>query len=403
MNKDLIWYGPPFSYSGYAQHNRAMLFELQRLGWNIFLTPTEEHIPSGLAGKDLLTAMVNKPGCDTKKTISLNLIPPPSMPFYSAYTILFTTIESLTVHEGFLSRICQFDEVWVPCQANFNSLLKAGYPKKKLFVVPEGVYTENFKPFVAPMPEYTSDKFTFFYHGDWSFRKGVDILIRAYAKAFSRTDNVRLIMLTHYQGGDSKLSKTIIPMEVRFICKKYGLTELPKIEFIFDYIEDADLPSLYSCTDVYVAPTRGEAWGLPICQAMSCGKPAIVTGWGGQLDFCNNKNGFICDIDKFDIMDDKCQLNVDFYKLQKFPFCDVDHFAELMRYCYENREVVKEKGKKARKTIEESFTWANAAKIADRRLRAIYESNTYNANVQSSKLDERIDKDVIKGFASRYL
>jgi glycosyltransferase involved in cell wall biosynthesis len=402
MKKDLIWFGPPFSYSGYAQHNRAMLFELNKLGWNIKLVPSENHIPAGLIGKDILLKMVNNETVKKEDSICLNLIPPPALMFKSCYTILFTTMESRTVHEGFMTRSKQYDEVIVPCWDNFISLSKAGYPSKKLSVCPEGVYSEYLNPFTQPHPKYYSDKFTFFFHGDWSFRKGIDILIRAYAQAFNENDNVRLLMLTHYQGNDKSVSQDRIPAELRGLCKQYGIAKLPRIDFIFDYIPDDELPSVYNCTDVYACPTRGEAWCLPVIQAMSCARPAIYTDWGGQTDFCNKGNGWPCKLEKFDIMDDKCNLVVDFYKGQEFAFCDVNQFAKLMRYTYDNKEEVKKKGTQARKDCIKKWSWENAGKIIDRHLRGIYESHAYASNLRSYRDTETMYNDVVKGYTARY-
>lgn len=400
-NKNLIWFGPPFSYSGYAQHNRAMLFELNKLSWNIKLIPSENHIPQGLIGKEILSSMLNKQDIKKENTICLNLIPPPAIMFSSCYNILFTTMESRTVHEGFMMRIKQYDEVWVPCMDNYISLINAGFPCSKLKICPEGVYSDYFTPFVQPHPKYFSDKFTFFFHGDWSFRKGIDILIRAYAQAFNENDNVRLLMLTHYQGNDKKVSQDRIPGELWGIAKQYNIKKLPRIDFIFDYITDDELPSVYNCTDVYTCPTRGEAWCLPVIQSMSCGKPAIFTDWGGQTDFSNKKNGYPCKLEKFDIMDDKCNLVVDFYKGQQFAFCDVNHFAALMRHAYENKEEVKKKGEKARQDCIKKWSWKNAGKIADRYLRGIYESHAYNANVRSYRNTEAMYSDIAEGYAAR--
>jgi glycosyltransferase involved in cell wall biosynthesis len=403
QSKKVIWYGPPYSYSGYAQHNRAMLFELNKLGWDIDLRPTETDIPKGLIGKEILLGMIKNNRHDPANTICLNLVPPPALPLFSCYTILFTTIESDTIHPGFMLRIKQYDEVWVPCMDNYVSLVRAGFPSSKLRIVKEGVYTDFFTPHSPPLPDYKSDLFTFFFHGDWSYRKGIDILLRSYCQAFKTTDNVRLLMLTHYQGTDTEHSAKRITEELKYLLQKFNIKNVPKIDFIFDYIPDSDLSSLYNCTDVYVCPSRGEAWCLPVCQSMSCGRPSIITGWGGQTDFCNSKNGYVCKVDKFDIIDNKCSLSVDFYKGQKFAFCDVNHFSRLMRHCYENQEEVKEKGKKARKDIYKNFDWKFAGQIANRRLRSIYESSAYNANLQSFRSNESLFADVISGYVKKFV
>jgi glycosyltransferase involved in cell wall biosynthesis len=374
MNKDLIWFGPPFSYSGYATHNRFMLLALSKLGWNIKLIPSESDIPEGLLGKKQLLEMVKNNSIDPKESICLNLIPPPALAYWGKYTILFTTLESKTVHEGFFRRVMQYDEIWVPCKDNYESLIKAGVPKKRLFLCPEGVQPFFWSPKIIKHPKYDSKQFTFFYCGDWSYRKGIDLIIRAYANAFLPTENVRLLMLTHYQGKGRDETRDTIAGELPHICHTHGITKYPKIEFIFEHIEDGELPAVFNCADIGIFPTRGEAWLLPAIQLMSCGKPVITTNWGGQTDYCNKKNSYLIDVEKFDTMQDKVNLTVDFYKEQLFPFANVEHLTKTMRYCYEHPDEVRRKGVEARQHVQNNFSWEQAAKKADAQLQKIYQT-----------------------------
>ena len=71
-------------------------------------------------------------------------------------------------------------------------------------------------------------------------------------------------------------------------------------------ISDADLAAVYSASDVLLAVSKGEGFGIPVLEAMGCGTPAIVsdfsaqpeivgeTGWKvpGQLDWDQNQGAF---------------------------------------------------------------------------------------------------------------
>jgi len=380
-NKNLIWFGPVFSYSGYALHNRAIIFELLKLGWNISLYPTEQGIPDRLIGKEVLLRLMSNHPHDPKNTICINLIPPTSVPFYSAYTILYTTLESKTMHQGYLNRCSLYDEVWVPCKTNYKSFISAGYPRKYLFYFPEGVYHEFWHPSDTKHPLYKSDKFTFFYNGDWSFRKGTDLMIKSFLNTFTSADNVRLLLLVHYQGNTPDVSAETIIKEYSEYVHKHNISNVPQVQFIFDYIPDDELPSVYACADVYLAPTRGEAWGLPIIQAMSCGLAPIVTAWGGQMDYCNKHNSFLIPLEKFDIMDDKVNLCVDFYKEQLFPFPAQKHLEKLLLYCYHNKDICLKKGKIAREHVSKRFPWSLTGRKISERLTKIYESRNNFINL----------------------
>jgi len=50
-----------------------------------------------------------------------------------------------------------------------------------------------------------------------------------------------------------------------------------------DYVEDIDLPALYSGAELFVFPSHYEGFGLPPLEAMACGVPVVASS-GGALD-----------------------------------------------------------------------------------------------------------------------
>lgn len=364
----IIWYGPPYSYSGYGLHNRKIVLELDHLGFDIKLVPTEEHIPEELPQKEALLHLTKKPLPDHNKVISINCVPPPSSAFRSDYSILYTTIESETLHWGAKVRTSFFNEIWVPCRQNFKTLRKAGFSRRKIFYMPEGVDPILHGPIHKKLQEYQSSFFTFLYIGDWSYRKGIEPLLIAYSTEFKKNENVRLLLLTHYQGHDKKKSEQRILHELDYFKNKHKLNFLPPIEFIFDYLSESNLSRLYNTTDCYVSPSLGEAWNLPVMQAMAHELPIITTDFGGPQDYCNKKNAFLIQIDKMDTIEDKCDLHVDFYQGQKFAFPDIKHLRHLMRHVFEHRAEAKKKGKQARRDCINKWTWAMAGRRIAKRL-----------------------------------
>lgn len=348
-----------------------MLYGLEDLGWKIKLVGTEKNIPKILYGKERLLRMKMTQLENEKDCISINLVPPPGLPCFSRYTILFTTLESKTVHEGFLRRCSMFDEVWVPCVENYLSMRRAGWKSRKLRLIPEGVDVNLYKPGLPKLPGIKSDKFTFCFVGDWSYRKGVQWLIPAFCKAFSKKDNVRLLISSHYQGGEDPNSRARIYREYEEILSRNKISDPPDVEFVYEWIPDDRLPEFYNSFDCMILLSCGEAWGLPLIQSMASGKPVITTGWGGQMDFVNNKNGYPVRVKKYDTIHDKVKLAVDFYWYQQFAFPDQKHAVELLKHVFNNQNEAKDKGILARKHIVKHFTWEKACKIADRRLEKI--------------------------------
>ena len=42
------------------------------------------------------------------------------------------------------------------------------------------------------------------------------------------------------------------------------------------FVDDADLPALYSAADVFAFPSLYEGFGIPILEAMGCGTPVVT-------------------------------------------------------------------------------------------------------------------------------
>jgi glycosyltransferase involved in cell wall biosynthesis len=60
----------------------------------------------------------------------------------------------------------------------------------------------------------------------------------------------------------------------------------PNIRLVTDMLSDDEANRLIRSADAFVSLHRSEGFGLSIAQAMAMGRPVIVTGWSGNMDFC---------------------------------------------------------------------------------------------------------------------
>ena len=121
--------------------------------------------------------------------------------------------------------------------------------------------------------------FTFLHVSSCFPRKGVDVLLAAYARAFRSSDPVMLIIK-----GFPNPHNDVGSLVDALVANK---PDAPAIEFINADLTDDEVLALYRRADVMVLPSRGEGLNLPAAEAMAAGLPLIVTGHGGQLDFCD--------------------------------------------------------------------------------------------------------------------
>lgn len=97
--------------------------------------------------------------------------------------------------------------------------------------------------------------------------KGVDLLLRAFARAGVALDDWQLIVAgpEAYPGYADKLRKLVASLQldgrVRFVGPVYGQ-------------EKADA---FASADLFVLPTRCDSFGLVIAEALSAGVPVITT------------------------------------------------------------------------------------------------------------------------------
>jgi glycosyltransferase involved in cell wall biosynthesis len=279
--------------------------------------------------------------------------------------IINTVWETTKVPENWFPNINQADAVIVPSRQNVQALRDSGVTVP-IIRAPHGADVETFNPDNEkfPFPEIDG-KFKFLSIFQWQHRKGPEKLLKAYWKEFSPNDDVALIIKSYWGNHGIKQDQRLV-MDTIMRYKEhlgYNDSNSAPIYFTGSLFDDKDLRGLYTMSDVYVLPTRGEGVGLPFIESMASGIPCIATNWGGQTDFINEKNGYLLDYELMNTtaMNDQA-ISQNFFHLfsddMKWAEADINHLSKLMRHTYNYREEVKEKGAIARKDME-SMTWAS--------------------------------------------
>lgn len=257
------------------------------------------------------------------------------------------------------------DEMWVPSNYVRQVYIDSGIPAERVFVVPNGYNPEKFHPGVKPYKLKTKKKFKFLFLGGTIYRKGIDVLIEAYTKTFSKMDEVCLVIKD--MCGDSFYKGQTYKEQISKAMRRYNA---PEIEYIDEILSEQDLVGLYTACDVLVHPYRGEGFGLPILEAMACGLPVIVTRGGACLDFCNEDNSLFVDAYKKPLPDKKVS---DMPTVgQPWLFEPVmESLSKEMKYAVNNRQEIKKLGENGAKHALENWTWKHSALRAEERIKEI--------------------------------
>ena len=68
-----------------------------------------------------------------------------------------------------------------------------------------------------------------------------------------------------------------------------------RIILVVESLERSNLLELYSCCDVFLSLHRSEGYGLGIAEALQLGLKVVVTGYGGNIDFCKFSSAYLID------------------------------------------------------------------------------------------------------------
>ena len=128
--------------------------------------------------------------------------------------------------------------------------------------------------------------FTFLHVSTGLARKGLEELLIAYSVAFSSVDPVLLVI---------KAVRHARSFVFELLARIASGSSSPAIQIITDDLDESEMELLYGLADAVVLPSRGEGFCLPAAEAMARGVPVIITGYGGQLDFCTNENVILLD------------------------------------------------------------------------------------------------------------
>jgi glycosyltransferase involved in cell wall biosynthesis len=121
----------------------------------------------------------------------------------------------------------------------------------------------------------------------------------------------------------------------RLSYKELGLEQLPHDVSFTGYVDDEDLPALYSGAKMFVFPSVFEGFGLPPLEAMSCGTPVVASNVTSIPEICGDAAAYVDPL-------------------------DVESIAEGIQAVLEDAELTSDLVEKGIKQVKK-FSWAKAA------------------------------------------
>ena len=190
---------------------------------------------------------------------------------------LFFWEESLIPSATVAALNASFAAVFAPSRAVAKALIDSGVAIPVLTIG----HAPDLSAFAGLRPRETVPG-TFLHVSSAFPRKGVDVLLDAWVRAFSRADAVRLVIKAFPNPHNDAAA------QVERIRRDHP--EAADIVLVDADLPGEAMPGLYQEASAVVLPSRGEGLNLPVVEAMAAGVPVIVTGRGGHMDFCTEAN-----------------------------------------------------------------------------------------------------------------
>jgi glycosyltransferase involved in cell wall biosynthesis len=358
---NLIWTGVPYDPTGYGEEARGFIGMLDQYRLNLKIIPQSFH-----QGEDPLTPEQKIRFAELERTVfHRQAIVVQHLPanlfnerFRGRINIGRTMFETDRIPRDWVGRCNLMDAIWVPCHYNVETFAGSGVLRQKLRVVPGGVDQNAFHP-AAPPLEPKQKGFVFLSVFGWFDHKGWDLLLTAYCTEFRPEEDVMLVIKTI----DYMYHSTPIEQQIgNFINSlRIPAEAIPKLRIINRSMPGIQMPSLYTGCDAFVLPSRGEAWGRPYLEAMACGLPVIGTRWGGNLEFMNDDNSYLIEIEGLE--DVRGNVDMRLYLGHKWARPSLECIRRLMRHVFEHRQEARAKGTRARQDVCQKWTWGHSANV----------------------------------------
>ncbi|WLR55518.1 glycosyltransferase [Mesobacillus subterraneus] len=127
------------------------------------------------------------------------------------------------------------------------------------------------------------DRFRFLSLAFLTSNKGMDILIKSFAKGF-KGDDVELVI-----GGDGQQMDELVEL-----AKELGIEA--QVQFLGRLDRQQVVAQMQNC-DAFVLASKFETFGVVLIEALASGKPVVSTSSGGPESIVNDKNGFLVPVD----------------------------------------------------------------------------------------------------------
>ncbi len=286
------------------------------------------------------------------------------IPGHSPKTVGYTFFEKNFLGKDDVSAAQQYFD-WIVAGSTWcEGVLKASGIKSTKTVF-QGVDTERFHPGYAEKKGF-KDAFVVFSGGKMEFRKGQDLVIRAFKVLQDKYDDVMLVNCWHNRWDAVTATMSLSP-HIRFEMPKGPYVNAvnhllqangihPEKAVVLEPVSHTRMAEVYRDSDCGLFPNRCEGGtNLVLMEYMACGKPVIASNNSGHMDVLSPGHAMVVESHQpLNIAGQDGRLYASWYE----P--NLDEVISKLEWAYHHRDEIREIGLAGSRFISQ-FTWERAA------------------------------------------
>ena len=323
---ELVFCGPVTTVSGYGAHARDLVLSLIKMDkYRISIvpinwghTPMNALNPDNIEHKQILDLIRTEP-LQSQPDIWMQCTIPNEFNPVGKFNIGITAgIETDVCSGEFIEGCNRMNMIIVPSKhakwvfenteyekrdKQTNNIIGKVKLQVPVEVLHEGVRTEIYNSEKQDIDSVVTEldkiveNFAFLFVGHWmkgdfgQDRKDVSGLVHIFYETFGDTPNPPALVLKSSCGTFSVTDRSRLIEKINLIKQMSKKKHLPNVYVLHGDLTDEEMNALYNHKKIkaFVSFTKGEGYGRPIAEFMTTGKPVLVPGWSGQVDFVDEK------------------------------------------------------------------------------------------------------------------
>jgi glycosyltransferase involved in cell wall biosynthesis len=211
---------------------------------------------------------------------------------------LYVTETSNFIDMGWSSFLNCMDELWVPNWQMIDAAKNSNIETPLHYIPHTFDMTKYSQSYDKVSIQQLDGNFIFYFIGEFTQRKNLLSLIKAFHIEFNSNENVSLVIKSNIPGQSPEVSQH----HIRELCNAVK-TQLKLYKNKEDYTQEIIIPhrfleeqmmQLHTTCDCLICPSYAEAWHIPAFEAMALGKSVIANNVGGLKEFIiDNTTGLL--------------------------------------------------------------------------------------------------------------